>query len=233
MPPVSSTRPCCSTRRRKFCLCSRTPASASTVRCNCSSVKAGGISSNTTGRYFDLAPQAADCGGQDAPVVGGHRRPRCRQVRRRRPAPLVAPSLGDEPRLIQKLVALEHQLLIPRGGEGQPETLAAQLSFAITRCALGPARKPFFKRTQRRRLAAAPNLPQEMAIPALPQRIKRAAGARLAHQSQIGHGQRPCRTVVAGFDAVAVAKSVKLFDVTELLACLALDPGAQSDLECE
>ena len=30
--PVSSTSPCCSTRRRKFCLCSRTPDSASTVR---------------------------------------------------------------------------------------------------------------------------------------------------------------------------------------------------------
>ena len=52
--PVSSTRPCCSTSRRKFCLCSRTPASASTVRCSCSKVKPGGISSNTTGRYLIL-----------------------------------------------------------------------------------------------------------------------------------------------------------------------------------
>ncbi len=54
IPPVSSTRPCCSTRRRKFCLCSRTPDKASTVRCNCNRVKEGGISSNTTGRYLIL-----------------------------------------------------------------------------------------------------------------------------------------------------------------------------------
>lgn len=51
---VSSTSPCCATRRRKFCLCSCVPDRASTVRWSWSRVNYGGISSNTTGRYLIL-----------------------------------------------------------------------------------------------------------------------------------------------------------------------------------
>ena len=43
----------------KIGLCSRWPASASTVRCNCNSVNVAGISSNTTGRYLILARNLA------------------------------------------------------------------------------------------------------------------------------------------------------------------------------
>jgi len=60
-PPVStsnrprpSTRPVRSSARRKFCLCSRTPETASTVRWSRERVNSGGVSSKATGRYFIL-----------------------------------------------------------------------------------------------------------------------------------------------------------------------------------
>src|SRR3546814_3251188 len=55
MPPVSSTSACCAIKRLKFCLCRHRPASASKANCNCKSVNAGGISSNTNGRKRSLA----------------------------------------------------------------------------------------------------------------------------------------------------------------------------------
>ena len=70
-----------------------------------------------------------------------------------------------------------------------------------------------------------------MAIPVLPDRLARATQPGFADQGQIGHGQRPARPALAGLDAVAIAKRIKLLDITELLAGLALDPGAQADFQ--
>ena len=74
-PPASMSPTCRSLRPvparcrqgggNSACAASR-PASASTRAAICSSVKVGGINSNTTGRYLILRPQSGDAGGEDA-----------------------------------------------------------------------------------------------------------------------------------------------------------------------
>ena len=103
-----STRSCCSISRRKFCLCSPRPASASTACCNCSRVNWAGISSNTTGRYLILARSRAM-------PVARMRRWSWRmgspgKASPRQPAPR---GLGHQARLEQQLVALQHHVLVP------------------------------------------------------------------------------------------------------------------------
>ena len=62
---------------------------------------------------FELAAQTAQAGGEDAAVVRGHG-PAGRGGRRR--MVLVAGRLGDQPGLIQQLVALQHPALVPAMG---------------------------------------------------------------------------------------------------------------------
>ena len=180
---------------------------------------------------FDFAAQPPDRGGQDAAMVGRHRRSEGRAVSVWDRAAEYPPRLRDQAGLVKQLIALEDQFLVPRGAKGKPQALGSQPALGIAGRALGPSGEAVFERRQRRGLAGSPVLPREVAVPVLPHRLGDAAGPRLPHQRQIGNGQRPARKPVLAFDPVAVTKGVKLFDVAELLARLALNPSAQAHLE--
>ena len=84
------------------------PASASTLRCSCSRVNCGGISSNTTGRYLILARSRAMPVARMRRWSCAHRPPGTGRVGRRS-----GRRFRHQPGLVEQLVALQHQLLVP------------------------------------------------------------------------------------------------------------------------
>ena len=138
--PVSSTSCCCSIRRRKFGLWTLSPANASTQRCNCSSVKTGGISSKTTGIVFDLGAYAARC---PSPECGdGRRSSALRAEAPSRVARLLRRASGDEACLVEQLVALQNESSF-QGRPSRPKAIAARVRRASRQSpsALRPARE--------------------------------------------------------------------------------------------
>ena len=233
IPPVSSTRPCCSTSRRKFCLCSRTPDSASTVRCNCSKVKDGGISSNTTGRYLILPRSrpiaVARMRRWSAAIGTPETGPSVRRDRAAETAPRLRRSAPPRRAARSGRAPVPHS---SAAAKASPSRSSAHPLLGLASGALrAHLREPLFERRQCCRLAVAPVLPREIAIPALPLGRSGTPRPRLAHQGQIGDGQGPAWPGVVAFDPVAVAEGIKLLDIAELLAGLALDPCAQPDFE--
>src|SRR6516225_6210167 len=178
---------------------------------------------------LDLAAQAADCGGEDPPVIGRHRYAENQTIARQGRPPEIAPRLLDQPRLVEQLIAFEDELLVPRSGEGETQPLYAQSPFRLTRCLPRPCAETRFERRERRRPPGAPVLPREIAVPALPRRLACAARPHFADQCEISHRQRAPRPRV--FDAVAVTEGVELLDIAQFLARLPLDPGTQPYFE--
>ena len=117
--PVGSTRPVRSTPRRKFCLCSDRPATASAAACRSDRVKVVGHQVEQDRAVFQLAAQPAQAGGEDAAVVGGHGAAGRRRAGRAVVA--VAGGLGDEAGLVEQFVAFEHAAprSSGRGGRGR------------------------------------------------------------------------------------------------------------------
>ena len=88
----------------------------------------------------------------------------------------IAGRLGDQPSLVQKLVAFEDQLLVPRSGrqpKGEPKPFLAQPPFGLGRSLGRPPDEAILDPAQRVGLAVAPVLPREIAVPAVPRRIGR------------------------------------------------------------
>jgi len=119
--------------------------------------------------------------------------------------------------------------------KGDPHPLLAQAALVIGRRRCGPGGQPGFDRGQRCGRPLAPILPREIAVPVLPDRLGRAAegvsGAHLAHQGEIGDRQRRVFRRGRRGKPVAIAEGVKLLDIAETLAGLALDPTSEADLQ--
>src|SRR6267154_41499 len=112
---------------------------------------------------FDLAAQAAERGRQDPAMIERHRDAGAQAIAGERRPPEVAGRLGDEPRLVQELVAFEDQLLVPRTcrhPEGQPEPFLAQPPLGFGRGLGRPTRQPLLDPDERVGLAVAPILPR-------------------------------------------------------------------------
>ena len=162
MPPVSSTSSCCSISRRKFCLCRRRPASASTVRCNWPRREGRRHQLEHQRAVFDLAAQPGDAGGQDAAMVVRHRLPGHRAAARP-PAPARPPTAsrnaaapGPRSRCspsVPKLIVIRLPPLPAQHG---------------VRRGLGPCQQRRGHLRRPRRIGFAPVLPREIAVPALP-----------------------------------------------------------------
>src|SRR5262249_2370660 len=124
--------------------------------------------------------------------------------------------------------------LVPRctvSAEHQTEPLAAQPPLGLTAGGIGPVFEPRLNRAEQRRLAVAPVLPREIAIPAPPFGGGGSSRRGLASQRQIRDDQGRQRSGVVTRDPVAVAKGVELLDIAEALAGLAFHPAAQADLQ--
>src|SRR5258708_35169305 len=102
---------------------------------------------------------------------------------------LVASRFSDEPGLVEELVALQHKLLIPRcrlQAEGDLAAHLAQTRLGLVRRGGDPRGESLFDRRQGRRPTVPPIFPWEIAITALPRRLRRA----LAHQSETADRKR-------------------------------------------
>src|SRR5204862_4879393 len=82
---------------------------------------------------------------------------------------------------------------------------------------------------QQGRRPGAPVFPWEIAEPVAPFRIARALRQPLARQAEIG--DRHDAPVAVPFGAIAISESIKLLDIAQRMMRLALDPGAQADLQ--
>jgi hypothetical protein len=107
----------------------------------------------------------------------------------------------------------------------------AQPSLGLIRGRHDPRGKAGLNRRQGRRLAVAPILPRKVAIPVLPEGLggaaREAARAHLAHEREIGDGQRRVDRANQPV-AIAVAEGIELLDIAETLARLTLDPVSQA-----
>src|SRR5262245_4320751 len=157
-------------------------------------------------------------------MIGGHGHAKDRPLVERCRAPTIAPTLLDQPGLVQELVAFENQLLVPGASKGEAETLLAPPPLHRVSGLSRPQTEAVFERRERRRLTGAPILPREIPIPALPSSFCRSLGPRLANESQIGDRQSAARPLI--LDAVAITKGIELFDIPQFLAGLPFDPGA-------
>src|SRR6185312_3718412 len=158
-----------------------------------------------------------------------------RRLGRRRAFAAVAHALRHEAGFVEKLIAFEYALFVPaRAAEAEIEAQPLLAELAALRRPLAQRR---LQRGDRLGPAAAPVLPREIAIPALPRRIgrlprrARRGGPRLAHQREIAERQRALRRLAVGLAAVAVAERIELFDIAQRLMGLPLDPGAQAGFE--
>ena len=162
--------------------CARSrPASASTLRCSCSRVKVGGISSNTTGRYLILARSRAMPVARMRRWSTGHRLGRVSTARRR----AVAHRFRHQPGFVQQLVALQHQFLVPAvivEAERDRGPLPALPLRAAPAADFAQARNARRQRLlDQRRRARAMILPREIVVPARPAglRASRACSSRV------------------------------------------------------
>src|ERR1700680_2989892 len=141
----------------------------------------------------------------------------------------IAPALLDQPRLVEQLIALEDELFVPGAGESKADPLLAQPPLSRTHTFSRPLVQPRLERRKRRGPAGTPIFPRKIPVPAVPDRLGLAARPRFTYQGEIGHRQRASGPRV--LDAVAIAESVELLDIAQLLSRLPLDPGAQPNLE--
>src|SRR5437868_2413996 len=121
----------------------------------------------------------------------------------------IAPALLDETRLVEQLIALKDQLLVPGSGKGQAHSLLPQPPIQFGRCLPRPQMQTLLDRGKRRRPAGTPVLPWEKPVPVLPERLGGSARTRFTHQRQIGDGQGAARSRLASFGAITVAKGVE------------------------
>src|SRR4029077_15470703 len=133
----------------------------------------------------------------------------------------VARGLGDEPRLIEQLVALEHLLLVETAADAEAHFQplgAAQRSCRLIRQRrpLGPFLQPRFDFPgEDLGLALAPVLPGEIGVPGRPNgALKLFAGA--AGEREIAD-REDMRGGVAGLGvAAAIAESVELLHIAKV-----------------
>ena len=201
----------------------------------------------------ELAAEAPQRGGEDAPVVEGQRRPERRAGRGvpgpsrpaapcPRPAGVsaggpscpVAARLGDQPRLVEQFVAVEHPLGVPPRGPRPEGDVDAAPALAAAGAGRG-RRRPGVEGgpdavAQQRRLAAPVVLPRQEAVRRLPRGGMPGRDVALAHEGEVGHRDHPDGAVRPPV-AVAVAERVQLFDVREVHAGLLAHPGAQTEFE--
>ena len=147
---------------------------------------------------------------------------------------------ADETGFEQKLVALEHLLLVPCGsvaGEGDAQALGSiECLTRHARLAMGGSgprlEVGLDDLRQASGLAAAPVLPREIRIPAAPHRSVLVVTLRRTDGSQIAHGNDRwigCHLPVIG--PVAVNQRADLPGMPQLDAGLLADPEAQARLE--
>ena len=218
---------------------------ASTVRCKLESVKSGGISSNTTGRYFSLPRRRPMRGGQDAAVVEAHRlAERWRALARASAA--ARPSRRrflEQAGLVEQFVALQHLLLVPASPSPQRRSRGAR-----ARARQGPARPRRRRHRGRRpgregrpdrcvedgRPAAAPILPRENTRTSARNRAPAGSVPRLrahARQGEIADGDDVGAFVARRRVPAAVAEGVELLDIAERKAGLLGHEVAQADFQ--
>src|SRR5262249_22421502 len=150
---------------------------------------------------FDLSPQPRDAGGQNAAMVMHHRR-----TRQWIDHPTTPRCLRNQPSLIEKLVALQGELLVPRTA-GQTErdvdavlALAPRRAVALRPCTQTGCDHPLDQGGR----AGAPILPRQEPVPALPVRIALAGCVPLTGQPEIADRNQPLPGAVTG--AVAVGE---------------------------
>src|SRR5215831_19021742 len=180
------------------------------------------------GAVFDLGPQSCNAGGQDAAMVVHHRHPR-----QWIDHPSATLCLGDQPGLIEKLVALQREFLVPGTARQAKSDLDAVLAVAPCRAVAGPFRPPTQARCDdprhQGRRAGAPILPRQEPVPALPAWIALSGRVLLPGQPEIADRNQPFPGTVTG--AIAVREGIELLDIAKRMMGLALDPGPQADLE--
>ncbi len=173
--PVASTRPCWSTRRRKFCLCIGRPASAFDGALELQQGELRRHQLEEHRAVFDLGPEPRNAGGEDAAMVVAHRHARHGlDARWRRAVPFLQ-GFRYQARLVEQLIALQDQILVPvlhAVAEIDVDPLPALAPAArngVDRC-IGPCRQAAAGSAVRPAASgpAAPVLPGEIAIPALP-----------------------------------------------------------------
>ncbi len=143
---------------------------------------------------------------------------------------MVAGGLGDQVRLIQELVALQHPFLVPgRAVQGEVQAGARP---ALLGLAASSAPRPALQRradgvVEQGGAAAPPVLPREEPGPRRPGRVRRLGLDRFGGEGQITHRDHPRRVrtldrahVGHGRIAAAVAESIELLHIAEIEAGL-------------
>ena len=185
-------------------------------------MKVSGSSSKTTGRYFSFPAQPSECGGRDPAVVVGEFGPEFRPGLRAQPA--IAFVFGDELRLVQELIALEHADRVPgpAAAEIHGDAPLARSVFA------GPALERGGKRLgEGGRRTAAAVLPGKNVVIVEPGRPGRRL--RFLDEAQVPDRQVPR---IAGIPAaIAVPEGIKLLDIADREAGLRGDPAPQAQIE--
>src|SRR6185437_1550945 len=140
-----------------------------------------------------------------------------------------AAGLGNEASFVQKLVALEGQVLIPLPPFEPERDRRPLLARGLVASALRPAAQ--FARDRildQGRRAATMVLPRKIVVPPSPGGL-RSDRSFLADEAEIADRNRVrVRRLIA---PVGIRERVELLDVTKRMAGLPLDPRAQSRLE--
>src|SRR5579872_1719449 len=143
----------------------------------------------------------------------------------------VTPCFRNKAHFVQQLVAFEHFLLVPAGAvcaKTQADSGAPQLArFGIGRRGSERVKNRQNGGCEHRRCAVAPVFPRKKAVPVPPQHARQRF-ERAARQRQISDGNDPRSLSLAHEMTAAIAKSVKLLDISKLYLGLLLHPVAQS-----
>src|SRR5262245_7222650 len=178
---------------------------------------------------FDLGAQPRDAGGKDAAVIMVHALAG-RQRLNHRPTPR---RLPHECRLVQQLVALQHELLVPSllvSSESGVDAIRALPPGSGIGCVTRPspqARQDGSRDHSGR--PATPVFPRKVPIPIVPVGAMLSRYARLSGETKVANGDYALLS--APMHTIPVGEVVERSEVAQRVMRLVLHPGAYAHLQ--